>query len=127
MVDAETGKMPFLVGLIMAIIAAVLYIPAVYLNIFPISVGIIGMILDYGGGLLAFYGFITYFFIGEKYIQSFTCGAKIKESAYFCPNCNAKSPIFYKMKLLCSYCEKRTRYYKYLGRCKYCGNLLPRV
>lgn len=127
MVDAETGKMPFLVGLIMAIIAAVSYIPAVYLNIFPISVGIIGMILGYGGGLLAFYGFITYFFIGEKYIQCLACGAKIKENVYYCPNCNVKSPKFYKKKLICNFCGKRTRYYDYGGRCKYCGNLLPRV
>ena len=125
MVDAETGKYLLVIGMAIGIAGVFIFILA-----FVTSAGFIwfvGFFMAYGAGFVCVLGLIIYYAVGDKYKLCQTCGAEFRDNIYICPKCNTKSPDYYHQKFSCYYCGKRTRFYDYGGRCKYCGNLLPRV
>ena len=120
MEKAEWGKRLIIIGIIIVILGACLNIVSWE---FEYIFGMLGYFVGYGGGGLAFLGFIIYM-IGDKYITCGSCGAKIKDNLYICQCCNTKNPKYFHQKVPCQRCYKKTRFDEYGGRCKYCGSPL---
>ena len=83
----------------------------------------LGIYVISGGASVVTLGIIIYY-VGDKDITCLKCGNKFSEDIYVCPSCNSKTPGYYHQKVHCDRCFRKTRYDKYGGRCKYCGNEL---
>ena len=129
MVKSETGKIIIMLGIILCVIGAIITIygfnallsidgPSGYPFLFTMGIYVIS-----GGASVVTLGIIIYY-VGDKDILCSKCGNILSEDIYVCPSCNSKTPSYYHQKVHCDRCFRKTRYDKYGGRCKYCGNEL---